>query len=163
VQSSRNRLVTWVLRYGLVAALALLAMASLQVASAQSLSLQLSTPSLTFADTSPLSKTDFPAKENPISATVSYSGSGVVHIFMIATGDMTPFDPAAKPIPASNVYWTAVGTGYEPGKISQVQEVEAARGMLSHDKADGWYFFLKHGIYDGGAYQLSITVVATVQ
>jgi hypothetical protein len=131
-------------------------------AGAQTIKLQLSAQSITFIDRNPLSKTDIPAAENPISATVSYSGKGVVHIFMLANGNMTG-DGDKVVIPIDRVYWTGTGSGYEGGTLSLTQEVEASNGILSTDKNSGWNFYLKHGFYGAGAFQLSITLIATVQ
>jgi len=109
-----------------------------------------------------MSKGDIPANENPITATVNYTGKGVVHIFMIANGNMTGEDGKVV-IPINNVYWTASGDGYLPGTLSLKQEVEASDGPLSRDKSAGWNFFLKRGLYGAGSFHLSITLVATVQ
>lgn len=146
----------------LIACLGLALLSQGQVASAQTLDLQLSCPSLTFADTDPHSLADTPAQENPVSAIVNYSGLGVLHIYMLANGNMTSAGNG-PPVPASSVYWTANGSGYLGGKMSTVQTVEAASGRLTPEPGAGWRFFLKHGCYDSGAYQLSVTVVATVQ
>ncbi len=131
-------------------------------APAQTLDMQLSAHSLTFALTDPNSSSDIPAQENPVSAFVSYTGPGVLHIYMLANSDMTQAD-AGPSIPAASVYWTASGSGYESGKMSAVEAVEAASGPLSSKPGTGWQFFLKHGRRDSGTYQLSVTVVATVQ
>jgi hypothetical protein len=130
--------------------------------SAQTLDLHLSFSSLTFEDINPLSRSDIPAQENPVSALVSYSGPGVVNIYMEADGNMIGPE-GAPPIPASNIHWTAVGSGYESGTLSDSQPVVASTEPLANSTGDGWFFHLKSGVYDTGTYSLSITVMATAQ
>jgi hypothetical protein len=128
----------------------------------QTIDLQLSFSSLTFYDANPQSGLDIPAAENPVSALVTYSGPGVVHVFMLAGSDM--IGPAGSPpIPADKIYWTASGSGYEAGTLSAIQPVEASSRAVSPGPGDGWQFYLKSGGYDSGTYQLTVTVMAIAQ
>jgi hypothetical protein len=142
--------------------IAALILALMGRAEAQTLEVQLSSSSITFSDTNPLSPSDLEAIENPLAAYVSYQGTGIVHIFLLANSNITTADGKTT-IPASDVYWKATGGGYESGTLSLTHQVEAACGPLSRDKNAGWHFYLKHGIHPSGAFHLSITIIATIQ
>ena len=132
------------------------------ISNAQSVELHLSFSSLTFTDTDPLSRLDIPAQETPVAASVTYAGPGIVNIYMLAGGDLTGANNG-RPIPASDIYWTGIGSGYEGGTLSKTSATAAATGNLAQGVGDGWRFYLKSGIYDSDTYSVSITVMATAE
>jgi hypothetical protein len=148
----------WSAALGASVAVALLS----QCAVAQAPDLQLSAHTLTFADIDPQSTGDNAAQENPISAFVSYSGKGTVHVYMPASGNLNAVGDG-PPVPVPDVYWIGTGSGYESGKLSSDRQVEAASGPLVSKPGAGWRFYLKRGAYDSGTYQLSVTVIALAE
>jgi hypothetical protein len=134
---------------------------NLQAPLASSAILTISPTSINFPNADPDTVPLIPATENPVTvhARAQVSGNKKVSLTVLAGGDLVS---GSSTIPIGNVTWTATGTGYVAGTMSNTSPQTAGQWQRSGDWLGTLSFFLKNSwSYATGHYVQTITYTLT--